>query len=180
MRKTVALLLLPLFASAEPGSTTQYLLNEPATLLDISMIRLDDLTDEFENRVGLHWTDGEEMKWFKAEVNSNYEPDDDKIYVSFLAMNSEANEEQMAEGCRNAMSQMNISLMKSLPNLFLHVGYEDSSVPADFYTGLKEMFEIRCYFSSGKSTAEGRFWAHRKLGSLGDSDMTIGKWKMRN
>lgn len=178
MRKIIALLLLPLFASAEPGPATRYLVSEPATLLDVAMIRLDDLTDEFENRVGLHWTDGEETSWFKAEINSQYEPDDDRIYVSFLVMNSEASEEQMAEGCRNAMNQMNIWLMKSLPGMFLHVGVDDPSVPPDLYTGLKEMFELRCYFSSSRSTAEGRFWAHRKLGALGDGEMVIGKWKM--
>jgi len=180
MRKTIALLLVPLFAGAEPGPTIQYLFNEPATLLDVAMVRLDDLTDEFENRVGLYWTEGDEMAFFKAEINSNYEPDDDKIYVSFLVMSSEAVEEQMAEGCRNAMSQMNIWLVKSLHRMFPHVGYEDPSMPADFYVGLKDMFEIRCYFSSGRDTSEGRFWAHRKLGSLGDNEMTIGKWRMRN
>lgn len=180
MRKTVALLRVPMFANAEPGPTTQYLFDEPATLLDVAMIRLDDLSDEFENRVGLHWTEGDKMKWFKAEINSYYEPDDDKIYVSFLEMSSEPNEEQMAEGCRNAMSQMNIWLMKSLSSMFGHVGHEDPSMPADFSSGLKDLFEIRCYFSSGRDTSEGRFWAHRKLGSLGDNEMTIGEWRMRN
>lgn len=180
MKKIIALLLAPMLASAEPGPTTQYLFNEPATLLDIAMVRLDDLTDEFENRVGLYWTEGDETKFFKAEINSYYEPDDDKIYVSLLAMNSEARERQMEEGCRNAMSQMNIWLLKSLHRMFSHVGYEDPSRPADFYSGLKELFEIRCHFSSGRDTSEGRFWAYRKLGSLGDDEMTIGKWRMRN
>ena len=180
MRKTLALLLVPALASAEPGPTTRYLIDEPATLMDIGMVRLDDLTDEFENRVGLYWTDGEEMRWFKAEINSYYEADDDKIYVTFLVMNSEPNDEQMAEGCGNAMSQMNISLMKSLPSLFQHVGVEDTATPAGFNSGIRDVFEIRCYFSSGRDTSEGRFWAHRKLGTLGDDTMTIGKWEMRN
>ena len=175
MRITFALLLIPLFANAERGPTTQYLLSKPATLLDIAMVRLDDLSDEFENRVGLYWTDGDDSKWFKAEVNSYYEPDDNKIYVSISVMNSEPNQDQMAEGCRNAMSQMNIWLLKNLPTMFQHVGYDDPSLPEDFHAGLKEMFEIRCYFSSGRDTSEGRFWAHRKLGPPGDSGMTIGK-----
>ena len=180
MRKMIALLLAPLLASAEPGPAVQYLLDEPASLLDIAMVRLDDLTDEFENRVGLYWTEGDEIKFFKAEINASCDPDDDKIYVSFLAMNSEADAGQMEEGCRNAMSQMSIWLLKSLHRVFPHVEYEVPSMPADFYSGLKELFEIRCYFSSARDTSEGRFWAHRKLGSLGDSEMTIGKWRLRN
>lgn len=88
----------------------------------------------------------------------------------------------MAEGCRNAILQMNIWLLKSLPRLFLHAEYDykDPLVSPDFCANLTDMFVIRCYFSSARSTGEGRFWAHRKLGALGDSEMTIGKWKMRN
>jgi hypothetical protein len=180
MKKIIAMLLMPMIANAQPGPATQYLINEPATLLDVGMMRLETLTTEFENRVGLHWTENDGMKFFQAETNARYEADDDKIYVSFLVMSSEPSEVQMAEGCRNAMMQMNIWLLKSLPGVFLHTGYDDPSVPEDFYPGLKEMFELRCYFSSGRDTSEGRFWAHRKLGALGDSEMTIGKWKMRN
>ena len=180
MKKIIAILLVPLLAGAEPGPVTQYLTNEPATLLDIGMMRLETLTTEFEKRVGLHWTDNGEMKLFRAEINAQYEPDDDKIYVGFLIMRSKPTEEQMAEGCENAMAQMNIWLLKSLHVLFEHTGYDDPSRPPDFYKGLKEMFEIRCYFSSGRDTSEGQFWASRSLGNLGDRQMTIGKWEMSN
>lgn len=180
MKKLIILFLIPTFASAGPGPATQYLINEPATLLDVGMMRLETLTTEFEKRVGLYWTNSEGMERFRAEIHASYESDDDKIYVSFAAMNSEPTDAQMAEGCQNAMVQMNIWLMKSLPGLFLHTGYNDPTVPPDFYSDLKEMFELRCYFSSSRDSSEGRFWAHRNLGPLGDSEMTIGKWKMRN
>jgi hypothetical protein len=182
MKKVIALLLIPMMASVEPGPATQYLMNEAATLLDVGMMRLEILTTEFENRVGLHWSEDEKMEFFKAEVNARYEAEDDKIYVSFLVMSSKPSEAQMEEGCRNAMMQMNIWLLKSLPGLFLHADYDydDPPVAEAFYPNLKEMFELRCYFSSGRDTSEGRFWAHRSLGALGDNEMTIGKWKMRN
>lgn len=180
MKRIIAMLLLPVLGNAEPGPVTRYLINEPASLLDIGMMRLETLTTEFEKRVGLYWTENDELKFFRSEVNSSYEPADDRIYVSFLAMNSDATEAQMAEGCRNAMSQMNIWLMKSLPGLFLHVGDDDPSLPADFYQKLRNMFELRCYFSSAQDSSEGRFWASRTLGTLGDDEMTIGKWPMRN
>jgi hypothetical protein len=120
------------------------------------------------------------MRLFQAEFHASYDLDEDKIYVSFSVMNSEPTDAQMAEGCRNAMMQMNIWLLKSLPDLFLHTGYDDPSVPVNFYQNLNEMFELRCYFSSGRDSSERQFWAHRKLGSLGDNEMIIGKWKMRN
>jgi hypothetical protein len=171
MKRMIAVLLLPILGNAEPGPVTRYLINEPASLLDVGMMRLETLTTEFENRVGLH---------FRAEINASYAPADDRIYVSFLAMSSDATEAQMAEGCRDAMSQMNIWLLKSLPGLFLHVGHDDPSLSADFYQNIRNMFELRCYFSSAQDSSEGRFWASRTLGTLGDSEMTIGKWPMRN
>ena len=175
MKTFVAMLLFPIIVTAEPGSVTQYLMNEPATLLDVGMVRLDTLTTEFEKRVGLGWTENEEMKFFRAEVNVQYEPDDDRIYVGFLIMNSEPSDAQMEEACENAMWQMSIWLRKSLPGLFLHIGYDDPSKPPDLYKAFQEIIVLRCYFSSARDTSQGRFWASR---SLGDRKMTIGNWNV--
>lgn len=180
MKKIIAILFMPLIVSAEPGPTTRYLINEPATLLDIGMMRLETLTSEFEKRVGLHWTDNGEMKFFGASIHPTYEQEDDKIYIYISVMDSDPTDEQMAEGCKNAMMQMNIWLLKSMHVLFAHVGYDDQSRPSDFYAGANDLFEIRCHFSSSRDTSQGRFWASRRLGNLGDREMTIGKWKMRN
>ena len=176
MKKLCVLFLFPFIVEADPGAATRYLVSEPATMLDIGMIRLDDLTDEFERRVGLGWTEGDQRRWFTAEVGSRFYPDSDTIVVSFSVMNSEPNEQQMAEGCREAMGQMNIWLMKSLPGLFQHAGHELAPLPDGVYESLVDMFVIRCYFSSSRDTSEGRFWAYRKLGNLGERSMTIGKW----
>jgi len=80
MKKLLALFLFPLIANAEPGPTTQYLMNEPATLFDIGMMRLGALTSQFQQRVGLSWlaSDGR-REFFKAEVNSEYDSDHNKI-----------------------------------------------------------------------------------------------------
>lgn len=173
VKKLIALVFLPLVAYANPETTLQYLVNERATLLDVGLVRLDDLTDEFENRVGLHWMEGEQMKWFKAEINSYYESKEAKIVVSFLVMSNEPSQTQMEEGCANAMSQMRIWLLKSLPGMFLHEGFEDPSKPDDFYSGIRDLFEIRCYFSSSTDTSQGRFWASHKLSDAGPFEMTI-------
>lgn len=174
MKKLLALLLLPLAANAQPGPTAQYLMNEPATLFDIGMMRLDALTAAFEERVGLSWTAGDgQREFFKAAVNANYAVRDDKIYVSFLVMNSDATAKQMEEGCRVATEQMSIWLSKSLPALFMHAG---GSGPADanqVSERLRDMFVLRCYVSSKHDTAEGRFWASKKLM---DTELTVGRW----
>jgi hypothetical protein len=177
MWKFTAMLLVPVLANAEVGSTTQHLIGERATLLDIGMMRLETLIDEFERSVGVHWTDKGNAQYFRPQINTLYDREDDKIYVYFLVMDSSPTDPQMAEGCDSAMSQMNIWLRKALPQLFLHTGYSDSSVPVGLPQELSDMFELRCYFSSGRDSSEGRFWASR---TLGDVQMKIGKWKMRN
>lgn len=177
MWRIFAILLMPALAQAGPGPATRYLMNERATLLDIGMMRLETLTHEFQGRVGLDWTDKGSPKFFRAGINTLYDPKDDKIYVHFLVMNSDATAEQMAEGCKNAMGQMSTWLLKSLPRLFLHTGYDDPLVPVSLPKELAAMFELRCYFSSARDTSEGRFWASQ---SLGDVEMKIGKWKTTN
>ena len=174
MKKLLALLLFPLLANAQPGPATQYLMSEPANLFDIGMLRLDALTTAFEQRVGLSWTtrDGQ-REFFRAEVNANYAPRDDKIYVSFLVMTSDATDKQMEEGCRVATEQMSIWLSKSLPALFMHVGGNGSADANQLSERLQDMFVLRCYVSSKNSTAEGRFWASK---GLKDTELTIGRW----
>jgi hypothetical protein len=178
MKTLLALLLFPLVANAEPGPTSQFLMREPATLLDIGMARLSSLTTAFEQRVGLSWTaDGGRSESFRADINADYEAEDDRIYVSFLIMDSEATKPQMKEGCGMAMNQMAIWLTKSLPGLFAHVGDDRSADAAKPFSALQEMFVLRCYVSSARDTSEGRFWASR---SLKDPAMTIGPWDVRN
>jgi hypothetical protein len=146
-------------------------MNEPATLFDIGMMRLAALTSAFQQRVGLSWarSDGR-REWFKAEVNANCDANNDRIYVSFLVMNSDATDAQMEEGCRVATEQMGIWLDKSLPWLFLHAGAKDADRRLD---ALRDMFVLRCYVSSEHSTSEGRFWASK---TLRDDALTIGRW----
>lgn len=178
MKKLLLLLLVPLMSNAAPGAVTQYLMNEPATLLDVAMLRLDRLTHEFRERVGLSWTtDDGGKQLFRAEVNARYEPDDDKIYVSFSAMNSTPTPAQMEEGCTEAFFQMSIWLSKGWPQIFLHTGYVDPDQPPNMNDALREMIVLRCYFSSSRSSAEGRFWASKRLG---DENMTIGRWPVGN
>jgi hypothetical protein len=177
MKKIAALLLFPMLAHAQAGQMTQYLTRERATLLDVGMMRLETLTTAFESRVGVHWTENGAPKFFRPSINSSFEPDDEKFYVYFLVMDSMPTEQQMAEGCDNAMTQMSTWLLKSLPKLFLHTGYDDASMPPGTSKALSDMFELRCYFSSERDSSEGRFWASRRLT---DREMTIGKWKMRS
>lgn len=178
MKNLIALLFFPFVAIAEPGPTSQFLMNEPATLLDIGMLRLDSLTSEFDQRVGLYWSaDGGRSEPFEADINAYYEAEDDRIYVHFFIMDSDATSSQMEEGCGVAMNQMSIWLRKGLPSLFSHIGNVRPAEAVKHFNALQEMVVLRCYISSAHDTSEGRFWASR---SLKDPAITIGPWAVRN
>ena len=179
MKRLALLFLLPLAASAEPGPITQYLMQEPATLFDVGMLRLERLTSEFRNRVAMNWStrpDTGEPR--RADVNVSYDEDDDRIYVGFLVMNSSASETEMEEICGSAFRNMGIWLGKSSTSLFSHAGRsDDAGAPDGFSTALTEMIVMRCYISSSTNSAEGRFWASQSLQDfIRQRPMQIGQW----
>ena len=176
MKKFFMLCLLPLgTVCAEPGDLTQYLMREPATLFDIGMVRLETLATEFENHVAIpNPATGEP---FQAVVSSEYDSAEDRIYVGFMIMNSEATDSQLEEACGASFRQMGIWLTKSLTSLFSHVGPIVPSTPENLLDGLSKMVVMTCYVSSGTNTAEGRFWAslsHQDF--LQGRPMRIGRW----
>lgn len=171
-RLLVTALIFPALAAAAPGPLTARLMSEPASLFDVGMLRLELLTADFQRRVGVHWTGADgNPEFFRPAIHAEYDPDQDRIHVSFLVMNSEATPEQMEEGCRHATDQMTYWLGKSLPALFSHVG--DRAQWQEMHGTFREMVILRCYVSSGVDTSIGRFWASR---ALGESELTIGPW----
>ncbi len=174
MKMRIALLLVPIGAMAQSESTARQLLNQPATLLDVGMVRLQMLTGEFERRVGLSWTtsDGKHER-FKAEPNSYYDTDADRIYVSFTITNSEATYPQMEEGCRTAMGQMGVWLMKSLPELFSHVGSDTDRKSEASSTRCERWWCSDATSRPRGDTSEGRFWGSQ---TLKDWTVSIGRW----
>lgn len=178
MRKLLVLLLLPFLCYAEDSSISKFLKDEPATLLDIGMVRLDNLTREFERRVGVFWTTPSGTREaFRTDINTVYHAKDDKIYVSFFAMNSTAGDAQMKEGCEMAMDQITIWILKSLPGLFMHEGFNNTMQSAtEPHKSIADLFELSCYISASHDSSIGRFWARR---TLRDPELKIGPWPMK-
>jgi len=174
MRGFPVLLLMPLLANAEDPSISRFLKEEPATLLDIGMIRLDGLTKEFARRVGVYWTTASgTSEAFRADISSWYDADDDRIHVHFHVADSVAVDTQMKEGCEMAMDQIAIWISKSLPGLFMHAGYDNTVEAAKPFNTAGDLIEISCYVSAANDSSIGRFWARR---SLRNPELTIGPW----
>jgi len=177
MKCMFAILLFPLIAQADPGPATQYLMNEPATVFDVGMIRLDNLTNWTRDHVGFTWTVDGQPELFRKDINSGYSAEDDRIYVSISASSDSATEAQMQEGCQMALNQMRFILNKSLPDLFQHAGQHKSPDSRKYDQEIRALFELRCYVSGRHSSAEGRWWASQTLNA---EEMTIGRWQLTN
>jgi len=174
MQKILVLLLLPFLANAEESSISKVLRNEPATLLDIGMVRLDRLTEDFGKRVGVYWTTASGTKEaFRADISTWYDAKEDKIHVHFFAMDSVAVDAQMKEGCEMAMEQISIWIRKSLPGLFLHAGHDNSVEASRPFDAIPDLIEMSCYVSAAHDSSIGRFWARR---TLRDPELKIGPW----
>ena len=174
MKRTIALLLLPVLAAASPGDVTRTLMNEPATLFDVGMIRLANVVEWAESHVTFAWTLEGQSRPVANGLNSHYDSESDMIYVSITVMDENATETQMHNGCEQALRQLQIVISKSLPELFGHVGEAESPVPLD---KLRDTFELRCYVS-GNTSSEGRFWGSMSLDYA--DEMTVGKWPTSN
>ena len=168
MKRLYCLLLLPLCSQAAPGGVTQYLINEPASMLDVGMLRLDNLTIWFRGAVGLYWR--------HVDINSEYDPDTDRIYISISASDTSSTAEQMSDGCREALRQLGIVISKSLPDLFQHVGYRNPMEPKELGSTLHGMVELSCSVY-GRSSSDLRFHATQALGA---TKMTIGDPERRD
>ncbi len=171
MKKLILLFLFPMIVCAKPGPVTQYLMNEPASLFDIAMIRLQHSMNYWEKQSTFNYRLKSQPDAF-GNVNVQYRAEDDKIYVSFTAMDNSSTVEQMEAGCRFVMRQLRIYISKGLPKLFQHVSYRDPSEPHALGSAVNDMFEFRCYVS-GDDSSEGRFWASQ---TLREEEMTIGRW----
>ena len=177
MKKLLLALLFPFCAGAAPGPFTESLMNEPASMLDIGMLRLQMLTTEFERRVGLHWTKDGKYEYFKASVNQRYDAEDDRIYVGIAISTDTATEAQMAEGCEYAMRQLGYWLAKFAGTSFMHVGDRERGKWREMDATMRELIVMRCYVHGETSSSEGRFWAHRVLGA---TEVTVGRWPLKN
>ena len=178
IKALIVILLLPVCVNAEPSSFTQSLMNESANMLDIGMERLRALTTRAENqKFGMNWRVNGKYGTFNASINSNYYPDDDKIYVSFSVSQSGLSEPQMASGCKIMMAYMRTWVIKSSVSLFGHIGEVYTNTTEARHKALLELIEFKCTFSSKKSSSETLF---RASWPLADAEMTIDPLKLTN
>jgi len=169
MRHLFILALIPTLTYAAPGPVTQHLMNEPASLFDVAMLRLRQSIGYWEKQMVLNYKRESRSDISGGNVNAYYQAEDDKIYIVLSIEDESPTTEQMEAGCRYALAHIGIYLRKMLPGLFQHSGPVKSAEPIDLIDVAVDMFELQCYVDIHQSGQ--RFWATR---SLRAKDITIG------
>ena len=131
MKKLIVLLLLPVFASADPGPATRYLMNEPARLFDMGMHRLNrDLGLYVDNPDG----------WKNYGIVVKYVVDSDEIVIEFIGRDSVYPAER---ACDRQLIKMRL-ISATLLSYFRHFNDSTSTEPHDLKEQLVNRVRIGC------------------------------------
>ncbi|MDJ0657141.1 MAG: hypothetical protein QNJ40_23480 [Xanthomonadales bacterium] len=151
-----SLLLCPLCLFAQPGPTAQNLMNQPASMFDVGMIRMRYALDWAKLQSEPAWKNQTQSR-SGIDINAYYDTDRDRIKVSISAMDWEIGEEQLEEGCDRALKPVMITMSKSIPGLFLSVGHElDKGEISRLRDELADIIEVHCIVW-GRATTDLRY-----------------------
>lgn len=158
MRQLLALfVLIPLAATADHRPEFQSLIDEPANMLDIAMLRLQDFIIWTKPYMAAEYHSAAETdRQRHIDINAEYRVDEGVIHVSAWLWDQQSTREQMEAGCRRVLTMLRINISKGLGGLFSHVdgAFRPSAngQPADLFG----MIELSCHVWGG-DTSDRRF-----------------------
>jgi len=136
---TALLLLLPVLASADPGAATRYLMNEPASLFDLGMLRAElHLADGRNNMARLIRERYGPFLYFNIDTRYEYEND---LLVVVLDLGVTRDQKPTCEGTLDMYTH---DLKVLIPRWFTGFGHKSDDQPEDLIKRLKERTQIVC------------------------------------
>jgi hypothetical protein len=158
MKALLALFIVtPLSALADHRPEFQSLVDEPANMLDIAMLRLEDfIVWTKPNLAAEYHIAGGTDKQRHIDINADYREDDGVIHVSASLMDLQSTPEQMEAGCRRVLNMMRINISKGLGGIFSHVDGSFSPSANGQPANLFGMIELSCHVY-GRSSTDRRF-----------------------
>jgi hypothetical protein len=136
-------MIIPVLALANPGPVTRELMEEPASLFDVGMLRLKHSIGYWEKQIigsynrSSRIQAGSQPNWHNSSGNVNiaYDHKDDKIYISLSVRDKLPTQAQMQAGCKSGLKEIEIIVRKSGPSFFDHQTTGLSSTSPSFYVG---------------------------------------------
>ena len=136
-RLTVLLLLLPALASADPGTATQYLMNEPASLMDIGLLKLNMKLEKLKPHLwGPFLGDGDADRT-KVSASYDFAADEIRVQITFFS-----DAESIEDACKATIGALRVLLYDLVE--FRHSGYVRDGQPDKLFTELEHRFQLIC------------------------------------
>ena len=164
------LLLYPSVTQAEPSKTLEYLMNEPASMLDIGIFKLNRELDNSDSE--FNYAD-KSLKKIAAVASYDYEKN--KLIIDFrYRLNlylfttkgwdaKDVCKDQLSRvrrkfgfdysGERNKDSEAMLREFLSTANYFIHSGYKRTNMPKNFGTEIENISYVRIDIWGGKPSA---------------------------
>ncbi len=129
MKQLIAvLLLIPLLGSADPGPATKYLMDEPASLMDIGLLRMRlDLTSTTLLPVTRIIVDENEDEFSGLSLLTEYDYANDMIIVRLFLFGESDEAEQ---DCKFAVGILASAVKRGLGDWFSHSDFKRGNPPS--------------------------------------------------
>lgn len=144
-RLILILMLFPVLAFADPGSATRYLINEPASLMDIGLLRakidLADAGDIIRDKVN----QADDARANMSRVFIYYEFADDLIVISSdLGISLDLPSDSLKAKCFDVLTALRFYTDVHFVTWFQHSGYAKTDNPEDLSWEVASRTELRC------------------------------------
>jgi len=148
MKRAILILFFPLLVMAAPGPGTSYVLNEPASLMDIGILRAKYHMAVIEESMNAIVRNGTKNDKLIVSSYARYEFDDDLIVIGFAVRFSGDNPKLE---CSEIISANRTMVVNHIEEWFFHDGYQSGDQPKDLKKGIGERIEIRCLAGSTRA-----------------------------
>lgn len=152
------LLTVPALLCAEQVPMSSRLSAEPASLLDIGVLRLTRHVEAVEDTVAAAWSLDGRLPADGWATYVRFDASADRILVTFHAVSEAGEEEELRDGCKSALLTLRSLVWKELPQLFEHVNQDTSRRTDTDRKATANLLELRCYVS-GRDSSDGRLSA---------------------
>ena len=148
------LLLIPIVASADPGQATNYLINDPVSMMDIGIFKANRRMMVLFEDIKSVYRKLDKINLINVTGLSQYKHDDDLIVLNATLGTLETSAEVLESECRDILISMRAVTKNNLDVWFSHEGFQRASAPDNLLNQIGERVELRCVGISSPSTTK--------------------------
>lgn len=160
---TALFLLLPVVALADPGAATRYLMNEPASMLDIGIVRIAQDIEVRRIYLAEQYADATSSGNVLVTTSADYSFGDDNVLIHFYIGTDSS--EKAEDGCRNLIAELGPDLRNLVVVAFAHHGYTTNGYTDELGEQMVRRTNIICLVRN-LTTEENVLYATANLSDL--------------